>query len=52
MEKNPKAVEDYKAGEEKALHFLVGMVMKETKGRVDAKEVRETLLTMLRKFGE
>jgi len=52
MEKNPKAVEDYKAGEEKALHFLVGMVMKETRGRVDAKEVRETLLTMLRKFGE
>jgi aspartyl-tRNA(Asn)/glutamyl-tRNA(Gln) amidotransferase subunit B len=29
----PKAVEDYKAGKETAIQFLVGQVMRETKGR-------------------
>jgi len=32
IKKNPKAVEDYKAGEEKALNFIVGQIMKETRG--------------------
>ncbi|MCL4338939.1 Asp-tRNA(Asn)/Glu-tRNA(Gln) amidotransferase subunit GatB [Patescibacteria group bacterium] len=32
---NPKAVADYKAGRKNALMFLVGQVMKETKGKVN-----------------
>lgn len=40
----PKAVEDYKRGKESALQFLLGHVMRETKGRA----VPETVLESLR----
>jgi aspartyl-tRNA(Asn)/glutamyl-tRNA(Gln) amidotransferase subunit B len=32
---NEKAVLDFKAGEEKSLRFLIGQIMKETKGKAD-----------------
>ena len=32
---NPQSVEDYRAGKEKAIGFLVGQVMKETKGQAN-----------------
>ena len=47
IENNKKAVEDYKSGEEKAIDYLVGQVMKEIKGRGDAKEIREIILELL-----
>ena len=40
---NAQAVKEYKAGGEKALQFLVGQVIRETKGRADAKAVLELL---------
>jgi aspartyl-tRNA(Asn)/glutamyl-tRNA(Gln) amidotransferase subunit B len=40
---NSAAVKDYKSGEKKALQFLVGQVIRETKGRADAKSVLELL---------
>jgi len=46
--KNPKAAGDYKAGEEKALHFLVGQVMKETRGRIDANSIRKEIMKLLK----
>lgn len=49
LEKNAKAIQDYKGGEEKALHFLVGLCMKETKGAVDAKEIRKLIQKMVGK---
>lgn len=49
IENNKKPVEDYKSGEKKALEFLVGQIMKETKGRVDAKEIRDSLVKFLGK---
>ena len=33
IEDNPETVQDFNAGKEKAIHFLVGQVMKHTKGR-------------------
>jgi aspartyl-tRNA(Asn)/glutamyl-tRNA(Gln) amidotransferase subunit B len=33
IENNPKPVQDYKSGKEEAVKFLVGQVMKETRGR-------------------
>lgn len=33
IEANPKPVQDYRGGKEEAIKFLVGQVMKETKGR-------------------
>ncbi|MGF7185553.1 aspartyl-tRNA(Asn)/glutamyl-tRNA(Gln) amidotransferase subunit B [Desulfitispora alkaliphila] len=35
IEANPKSVEDYRSGKEKAIGFLVGQVMKETKGKAN-----------------
>ena len=39
----PKAVEDYKRGKESALQFLLGQVMRETRGRVRPEIVLESL---------
>ena len=47
INENPQAVADYKAGKEKALNSLVGVVMKKTKGGADARKVREILLVKL-----
>ncbi|MEW6006876.1 MAG: Asp-tRNA(Asn)/Glu-tRNA(Gln) amidotransferase GatCAB subunit B, partial [bacterium] len=35
IKENPKAVEEYRLGKEKALGFLVGALMKKTKGRAN-----------------
>lgn len=40
---NPKPVEDYRAGKQSAIGFLVGQVMREAKGRADANTVSELL---------
>ncbi len=47
LESNKKAVEDYKKGEKKALEFLIGQVMRETRGQVDATEIRKHVLKFL-----
>ncbi|MFC1902611.1 Asp-tRNA(Asn)/Glu-tRNA(Gln) amidotransferase subunit GatB [Chloroflexota bacterium] len=43
IERNEQAVADYKAGKEQALKFLVGQVMKATRGRANPKLVNEVL---------
>jgi aspartyl-tRNA(Asn)/glutamyl-tRNA(Gln) amidotransferase subunit B len=40
LEANPNAVADYKAGKVQAVGFLVGQVMKATKGQADASVVQ------------
>ena len=47
---NEKSVNDYKAGKENALKFLMGMVMKEVKGSFNPKLVNETLIKMCKKM--
>ena len=42
-----KAQEDYKAGEEKVIGFLVGQVMKESHGKANPSAVREILVRKL-----
>jgi aspartyl-tRNA(Asn)/glutamyl-tRNA(Gln) amidotransferase subunit B len=41
--KNPKAIEDLRAGKQQAIGAIIGMVMKQVKG-ADAKAVRELIL--------
>ena len=43
IEENPQAVEDYKKGEKRALNFIIGVVMKKSKGKATPKEVNEIL---------
>ncbi len=47
---NKKAIDDYARGEEKSLNFLVGQVIGRTKGRADAKVVREIMLKKIKKL--
>ncbi|MGN0394225.1 MAG: Asp-tRNA(Asn)/Glu-tRNA(Gln) amidotransferase subunit GatB, partial [Coprococcus sp.] len=44
---NPKAVEDYRGGKEKALGALVGQVMKAMKGKADPASVNQLLKELL-----
>lgn len=43
LENNPKSVEDYNKGKKKAMGFLVGQVMKETRGKANPQKVNELL---------
>ena len=45
---NEAAVQDYLSGTEKSLNFLVGQVMKKTKGTADAKTARELIVKKLK----
>jgi aspartyl-tRNA(Asn)/glutamyl-tRNA(Gln) amidotransferase subunit B len=47
LKENEKAVEDYKKGIEKALDFLVGMVLKEVKARADPNLIKKIILEKL-----
>ncbi|MFW5746160.1 MAG: Asp-tRNA(Asn)/Glu-tRNA(Gln) amidotransferase subunit GatB [Nanoarchaeota archaeon] len=42
-----KAVEDYRSGNEKSLHFLIGQVMRKTRGTAQPEAVREVFLKIL-----
>jgi aspartyl-tRNA(Asn)/glutamyl-tRNA(Gln) amidotransferase subunit B len=45
---NPKAVADYKAGKEESVKFLIGMVMRNTKGKANPQVVEELLKEKLK----
>ncbi|MBH5320234.1 Asp-tRNA(Asn)/Glu-tRNA(Gln) amidotransferase subunit GatB [Paenibacillus sp. GSMTC-2017] len=47
IEKNPQSVEDFRAGKEKAIGFLVGQIMKETRGKANPALVNKLLLDRL-----
>lgn len=47
VQKNPQAIEDYKAGKDRAFKFLVGQSMKKLKGKADPKLVNEVLKNIL-----
>lgn len=44
LENNTQSIEDYKQGKDKALAFLVGQVMKETKGKANPQIINEIIL--------
>lgn len=47
LELNQKAVADYKNGKKNSLQFLIGQVVKETKGNISPDKVKEALLKAL-----
>ena len=49
LEANPQSVADYKGGKDKALGFLVGQAMKETKGKANPKMLNQMFLEELKK---
>ena len=46
---NPQSVADYKAGKDRALGFLVGQAMKETKGKANPQMLNKMFLEILSK---
>ena len=49
LEANPQSIVDFKAGKDRALGFLVGQAMKETKGQANPKMLNEMFLSELNK---
>ncbi len=49
IEANPQSVADYKGGKDKALGFLVGQAMKETKGKANPQMLNKMFLEELNK---
>ena len=49
LESNPQSIADFKAGKDRALGFLVGQAMKETKGKANPKMLNEMFLEELKK---
>ena len=48
LDENPKAIEDYRAGKNGAVNFLVGQVMRKTKGKADPGELNAMLMAALK----
>jgi aspartyl-tRNA(Asn)/glutamyl-tRNA(Gln) amidotransferase subunit B len=48
LENNQKSVEDYKSGKDNALKFLIGQVMKESKGKANPQIVNDILLSKIK----
>ena len=48
IKENERAVRDYKSGNEKALFFISGSVMKKTRGKADPKIVNEILKRLIK----
>ena len=44
---NPESVNDYKAGHDRAIKYLMGQVMKETKGKANPKMAMDILVEEL-----
>ncbi len=49
LQNNPQSIADFKAGKDRALGFLVGQAMKETKGKANPKMLNEKFLKELNK---
>lgn len=49
LEANPQSITDYKAGKDKALGFLVGQAMKQTKGKANPQMLNQMFLEELKK---
>ena len=49
LEANPQSIQDYKAGKDRALGFLVGQAMKQTKGKANPQLLNKLFLEELNK---
>ncbi len=49
LDANPQSIEDYKNGKDRAIGFLVGQVMKASKGKANPKKTNELIRSELAK---
>ena len=50
LQENPKAISDFLTGNENVVKFLLGQVMKNTKGKANPKVIEELLINQLREL--
>jgi aspartyl-tRNA(Asn)/glutamyl-tRNA(Gln) amidotransferase subunit B len=48
IKENPKAIQDYKAGEAKAIQYLIGQVMAKTRGQADPAVVNKIMKELIK----
>jgi aspartyl-tRNA(Asn)/glutamyl-tRNA(Gln) amidotransferase subunit B len=48
LEKNEKAISDYRSGNEKVINFLIGQAMRALGGRGDQNLIREMIMKKIR----
>jgi aspartyl-tRNA(Asn)/glutamyl-tRNA(Gln) amidotransferase subunit B len=48
---NPQAVADYRNGKKEAFNFLIGQVMRKTRGKADPKELNQLLIETIQQQG-
>ncbi len=49
-EKNPNSIEDIKNGKDRKVKYLMGQIMKESKGKANPQLVMELLVQELKKY--
>ena len=49
LNENPQSIADYKAGKDRALGFLVGQAMKQTKGKANPQMLNKMFIEELKK---
>jgi aspartyl-tRNA(Asn)/glutamyl-tRNA(Gln) amidotransferase subunit B len=47
LDRNSKAVADYRDGKKEALHFLIGQVIRVSKGAISARKARKAILELI-----
>ena len=47
IKNNPDSVKDFKEGKDRAIKYLMGQVMKESKGKVNPKDAMDKLINSL-----
>ena len=50
LEENPQSVQDYKGGKDKAIGFLVGQAMKQTKGKANPQMLNKMFVDEINKM--
>ena len=50
LDTNPESIADYKAGKDRAIKYLMGQIMKESKGKANPVLVNELLIDMLKNY--
>ena len=47
---NPDSIKDFKEGKDRAVKYLMGQIMKESKGKINPSLANETLINVLKRM--
>jgi aspartyl-tRNA(Asn)/glutamyl-tRNA(Gln) amidotransferase subunit B len=50
LDSNPESIKDFKEGKDRAIKYLMGQVMKESKGQINPKAANDVLMSLIREY--